>query len=734
MAGGKGGIVASLISTWDDRGLNAAKRDFDRFEAQTQSAGGTFGSLNGTIKALGATMAATFTVATVVDFFKDSMQAAMEDEKSMVALAKAMENVGVASQNANVENFVKQLSLATGVADDQLRPALQKIVTVTGDVATSQNALKLALDISIGSGRDLESVSTALAKAYGGQTTALGRLGVGLDQALLKSKDMDAITAALSQKFQGQASAAADTYQGRLQRLTVAANEAKETIGYALLNSLDRLGDTVGGTGGVTSLITKLGDAMADLISTLGRGPAVVDNVMAKFGLTTTATKLLNASFDGMLEATKQVFGGPLYMGIKIFDQLTNREQANARAVSTLAARYDGLARSIQAANTQATARAGISTSTVAGGRDWSAFFAGNQSAQNMLAESRATADDIVRKYEEAAKKAASVGGSAAAAAQELTIKWKSAASEINSTVDDLAVSIAGKMTTATGKVADSFKTQFDAFKQIVGEQGQIIKQAKAALESYAQTVSDAILGKLNFQQTMTDAEGKTVPMTPDQIVQAMFGDIANQATAVDKMSGIIFKLPEALAQKLLQLPTTLQIQLADWLAAHPELLAKLTEDYNKLAEFTKTTLGVPMANAWAQVGGNSAVDMIKEAKKKISDSADEFKSWVRSKLKTTITVDVVYNAIGAPNGGGVQFRAAGGPVSAGSPYVVGEAGPELFVPKGSGSIVPNDKLGGNTYNINVSTGVGDPRQIGQQVVEYIKRFEAASGPVFASA
>jgi hypothetical protein len=91
--------------------------------------------------------------------------------------------------------------------------------------------------------------------------------------------------------------------------------------------------------------------------------------------------------------------------------------------------------------------------------------------------------------------------------------------------------------------------------------------------------------------------------------------------------------------------------------------------------------------------------------------------------------------------------RANGGPVAANTAYLVGERGPEVFMPSASGQIVPNVDLGmsvnrsgamagsnGNTYNINVNTGVGDPRQIGQQVVEYIKRFEASSGPVFASA
>jgi hypothetical protein len=77
---------------------------------------------------------------------------------------------------------------------------------------------------------------------------------------------------------------------------------------------------------------------------------------------------------------------------------------------------------------------------------------------------------------------------------------------------------------------------------------------------------------------------------------------------------------------------------------------------------------------------------------------------------------------------------AKGGSVMGGKPIVVGERGPEIFVPSGNGGIVPNNAMGGNSYQITVQAGVGDPRAIGQQVVEYIKRFEQASGPVFVAA
>jgi phage-related minor tail protein len=53
----------------------------------------------------------------------------------------------------------------------------------------------------------------------------------------------------------------------------------------------------------------------------------------------------------------------------------------------------------------------------------------------------------------------------------------------------------------------------------------------------------------------------------------------------------------------------------------------------------------------------------------------------------------------------GLGKRAAGGPVSAGKPYMVGEKGPELFVPGSSGGIVPNHKMGGGG-GVNVTVNI----------------------------
>jgi hypothetical protein len=348
------------------------------------------------------------------------------------------------------------------------------------------------------------------------------------------------------------------------------------------------------------------------------------------------------------------------------------------------------------------------------------------------------TGGNVSTYFDEVTTAANTAGGSMSAAAELTKVKWGEAAAAITMSLDGAVVTMKGKGVELGGALADGYQSRLDAFQGIVDKQVGIVKQGQDALAAYSQTVSDTIMGRLDF--TTTGADGK--PMTPEQIMQTVFGDIANQSAAVGAMGGIITQLPEAFANKLLALPTTFQTQLANFLAAHPEMITQLNADYAALATLTETTLGIPMANAWAKVGDSSAVSMIASAKKTIGDEAAAFRKWVRSNLATTITVKVEYDTSGKPSG--TEGRALGGPVTGGTPYIVGENGPELFVPGASGTIVPNDVLagsasragggGGNTYAINVQAGVGDPRQIGQQVVEYIKRFEASNSASWRAA
>jgi hypothetical protein len=221
--------------------------------------------LEKSVAKLGKQLAGVFAASKLYAFGKQSVKAFAADEKAARSLALALANTGNAFAAIEVEKFIGDLQRATGVLDDNLRPAFRTLLTATGDVKKSQDALALALDISAGTGRDLGQVSVALARGFTGQTTALSRLGAGLDKATLKTGDMDVIVGQLTEKFRGQALAAAEGYSGAIAKLAVASANAKEIIGKDLLDAMQMVAgkDGIGGaTTAMESFATQIGNAI----------------------------------------------------------------------------------------------------------------------------------------------------------------------------------------------------------------------------------------------------------------------------------------------------------------------------------------------------------------------------------------------------------------------------------------------------------------------------------------
>ena len=188
----------------------------------------------------------------------EGVKAAIEDEAAQKRLALALENVTGATeaQIAAVEEQISKTALATGVADDKLRPALQRLATATGSVSESQKLLTLALDISAATGKDVETVSNALGKAYEGNTASLARLGIGLSAAEIKTMGLQGAVTQLGETFGGAAATQANTFEGQIARLRVGFDEAKEAIGAQLLPIIQKLLDYV-----VNVLIPKFQEA-----------------------------------------------------------------------------------------------------------------------------------------------------------------------------------------------------------------------------------------------------------------------------------------------------------------------------------------------------------------------------------------------------------------------------------------------------------------------------------------
>jgi len=167
----------------------------------------------------------------------DSVKAAAEDEKSSRILQTQLEKTLGANEKltASVEDYISATQLRVGVQDDKLRPAFSRLVRSTQNATKAQDLLNLALDISVATGKPLETVANALGKAYDGNAASLGRLGLGLDESILKSKDFDVIGNELKKTFGGFANKEAASLEGQLRIVNIRFDELKEGIGKRFL-------------------------------------------------------------------------------------------------------------------------------------------------------------------------------------------------------------------------------------------------------------------------------------------------------------------------------------------------------------------------------------------------------------------------------------------------------------------------------------------------------------------
>jgi len=241
MAGQSRTLKLSILADVDQLKKSLAQANGDVDDSSSKM--GEFSKKAGLAFAAAGAAAAAYAVTLAVD----GVKAAIEDEAAQVKLANALRNATGATeaQIKATEDQILKMSLATGVSDEKLRPALQRIALSTGDLSKAQDLLSVALDVSTSTGKPLEAVANAIGKAYDGNTAALGKLGIGLSSAELKTMSFTDVQTKLTDLFGGAAAANAETYQGRLDRLKVTFDEAKETIGYKLLPIIQKLVDFV---------------------------------------------------------------------------------------------------------------------------------------------------------------------------------------------------------------------------------------------------------------------------------------------------------------------------------------------------------------------------------------------------------------------------------------------------------------------------------------------------------
>jgi hypothetical protein len=275
--------------------------------------------LNKGVKTLARNLGLALGGAAIGKFAKDSIKAFADEEKSVAMLTNALNNLGMAKQTDEIYAYIDALQMATGVSDDDLRPAFQKLATAGLNAADAQSVLALALDVSAGSGKDLDTVSSALSKAVGGNTTALAKLGLGLTKDEIKTMSLNEIMLKLADTYKNSASKAAETFSGKMARLTVAIDTAKEAVGKGLIDGLI----AATGSADIEELqikIINLGTTFAAIF--VATGNFIGDNI----GL----VKQLGIALIAVFTATK------VYAGVAALISVINKLKAAYAALRTV--------------------------------------------------------------------------------------------------------------------------------------------------------------------------------------------------------------------------------------------------------------------------------------------------------------------------------------------------------------------------------------------------------------
>ena len=308
--------------------------DVNQFGAGITQAEASVNGFGGTVNRISKLAAAAFAAVAAsagymaIKLGRDAVNAAIEDEKSQVTLAKALQNTVKATdaQIAATEEYITKQQLLFGVSDTKLRPALGNLARATGDLRKTQDLTNLSLDIAAATGKDVESVSLALSKAYNGNLGALTRLGVPLDESIIKTKDFEAAQAELTKLFGGAAAANADTYAGKLAIVSEKTGELKESLGTLLLPEIGKLVDFANRT----------------LLPSLQQ---VADGFAGKPTSTETGAYLLGESLGALTRAFGNLFGT---LNGAEGTQAANSLKAISGAINALASALNALSSAIE--------------------------------------------------------------------------------------------------------------------------------------------------------------------------------------------------------------------------------------------------------------------------------------------------------------------------------------------------------------------------------------------------
>jgi RNase H-fold protein (predicted Holliday junction resolvase) len=266
------------------------KKAFKQADTATQK-------LSKSTKNLSKRLIAVFSVTAVLAFGRAVSRTFSDAQKEAKLLENALNGVNLGFAAPFIGQFIDKLALATGKSGGDLTNAFVALSGATGDATTAQKLLNTALDISAGTGKDLQSVSVALGRAFKGETTALAKLRIGFSTAELQAMDFNELLQVLQNRFKGAGANAADSYAGKLARIGEAADLAKEKIGEGFVDGLEASGMSVED---FQENIVKLGTAIG---TALGKAVGALENLKTKLNELSKnpAIKLLLKGLDALV-------------------------------------------------------------------------------------------------------------------------------------------------------------------------------------------------------------------------------------------------------------------------------------------------------------------------------------------------------------------------------------------------------------------------------------------------
>lgn len=670
--------------------------DARQMKQATKEAESGLAAFESRVGKIGSALAGVFAGGALLSFGKQAAQAALEDQRAQERLAKTLENVTGATkaQVAAIEDYISKTESQYAVIDDELRPAFETLVRATKDTAQAQQMLQLALDVSAGSGKSLQEVSVALVKAMGGQMRGLKDLGIQVKTTAGDTASFADVQAQLNAMFGGQAAEAANSQTGEMRKLQIQYENLKESIGRALLPVMIQLANIA------TALFGWFNDlssgTQAFIVGVVAAGAAAFTAVKA-FVAIREAIALMNISMAtspiGAFAAAVAVLGGAFLASRSSGDDATETADNYAKAVKQLGFDAESTTALLNAFNQETH-------------------------------DNNVPNEESIRTFSKALK---SLGLDARDSG--LLMKWFTTPGMEMADIFD-------QLTPAGQEAARSFVY----FAKYAADLPAVVETGTKSLDGQAAALEGLQL-PLNSSQRSMQEWVKRQQLAAKESEEWSRKTIAAYDAVFQHLQGLVDngRLVDDVSEKL----KTYREEVKKHGATSKEAMQAQNE----------LTLSLALAAA----GAASAVpgfEKLTDAQKKVEESKF-IKNWAQNLQKTVEPgsplwialqqmIDLIagltggssssdmINSIQVPKPKPKRKRAAGGPVSAGLAYMVGERGPETFVPSTAGTILPYGTSGsGSVFNINISAGLGsDPQAIGSAVVSALKSWVRSNGKI----